>query len=271
VCLGRLIGGSYRGDLERVNSVNAYVNDRKWLAVERVETMKKHVNGFVVCLIIAAMSVICVACSIKAGDTDPDRTSDAETSVVETETPEETTAETTKKKVKETSPTAEESTAAITADASETSGGAEITPPAERVYPITSEDAIAVFEALGLESLDMETQNDTLEKQVFALDSANKYLCGYYSFTKESYAQDYLKLMQETFAANNDTGSFEGTSDITEEDGYSKLVVSGKYENDARMYLVAICVDKVVITGYTMSNEKIDMEFIDSCFIGLGY
>ena len=231
-----------------------------------------------VCLGIAALSVICVACSINAGNTDPDRASAAETSVVETETPEETTAERTKKKVKETkpteketSPTAEESTAAITADASETSGGAEITPPAERVYPITSEDAIAVFEALGLESLDMETQNDNLKKQVFALDSANKYLCGYYSFTQESYAQDYLKLMQETFAANNDTGSFEGTSDITEEDGYSKLVVCGKYENDARMYLVAICVDKVVITGYTMSNEKIDMEFIDSCFIGLGY
>jgi len=239
---------------------------------------KSHLYRFGVCLGIAALSVICVACSIKAGNTNPDRTSAAETSVVETEVTEQTTAETTKKKVKETKPTEKEtvettaeSTAAITTDASETSGGAEITPPAERVYPITSEDAIAVFEALGLESLDMETQNDTLEKQVFALDSAKKYLCGYYSFTKESYAQDYLKLLQETFAADNDTGSFEGTSDITEEDGYSKLVVCGKYENDARMYLVAICVDKVVITGYTMSNEENDMKFIDSCFIRLGY
>ena len=239
---------------------------------------KKHLYIFATCMGIVLLSVICVACSINAGNTDPDRASAAETSVVETETPEETTAERTKKKVKETKPTEKEtaettaeSTAAITADASETSGEAEITPPAERVYPITSEDAIAVFEALGLESLDMETQNDTLDKQVFALDSANKYLCGYYSFTQESYAQDYLKLMQETFAVDNDTGSFEGTSDITEEDGYSKLVVCGKYENDARMYLVAICVDKVVITGYTMSNEESDIKFIDSCFIGLGY
>ena len=232
-----------------------------------------------VCLGIAALSVICVACSITAGTSDPDRKSVTETSAAETETPEETTAETTKKKVKETKPTeketvettAEESTAANTADTSEVSGGPETTPPAERVYPITSDDAIAVFEALGLDSLDMEPKNDTLEKQVFALDSAKKYLCGYYSFTKESYALDYLKLMQETFAADNDTGSFEGTSDITEEDGYSRLVVCGKYENDARMYLVAICVDKVVITGYTMSNEESDIKFIDSCFIGLGY
>ena len=240
---------------------------------------KKHSYRFATCMGIVLLSVICVACSIKAGGSDSDVTNTSKAIVIETETPEETTAETTKKKVKETKPTEKETvettdkeaTEAITTDASETSGGPEITPPAERVYPITSKDAIAVFEALGLDSLDMETQNDTLEKQVFALDSAKKYLCGYYSFTKESYAQDYLKLMQETFAVDNDTGSFEGTSDITEEDGYSKLVVSGKYENDARMYLVAICVDKVVITGYTMSNEESDMQFIDSCFIGLGY
>ena len=60
-----------------------------------------------VCLGIAALSVTCVACSIKAGSSDPDRTSAAGTSAVETEMTEETTAET-KKKAKETKPTEKE-------------------------------------------------------------------------------------------------------------------------------------------------------------------
>lgn len=244
---------------------------------------RKQLLIFVACILIVVMSAGCAACSTGAKNgaktsakaADPDVSVTAEATEMETEMTEESTAGTTRETAKETTvattaPSQEESAAAVTSDISDASDAPAITPPAERVYPITSEDAVAVFEALGLSSTEMSPEDDVIEKQINALDPANKYLCVYFSFTKESYAMNYLKLVQDTFT-NGDIGSFEGDADITGEDGYSKLVVNGSYENDAHIYVVAICVDKVVMTGYTISDKEQDKQFIDSCFIALGY
>jgi len=234
--------------------------------------------------------VICVACSIKAGDTDPDRTSDAETSVVETETPEETTAETTKKKVKETKPTeketvettdkeatdrtkstTEESTSNTTSEATGIYSGPEITPPAERVYPITSEDAIAVFDALGLSNTEMSSDLEYIEEEIDAFDPSFTYRFVYYSFTNEDVAKVCLEVLQDGFSKDKNGDPLEGTCEITEEDGYSILVICGEYKTGDSIYMVAICVDDVIVSGLTQSMADCDKDVINYCFIGLGY
>ena len=252
---------------------------------------KSTIYRLTVCLGIAALSVICVACSIKAGNTDPDHTRAVETSVAETETTEETTPETTKKKVKETkpteketvettdkepterttSPTTQESTAAITTDASEAFGGAEITPSAKRVYPITEEDAIALFDALGLTGTERISDLEYVEKIIEAVDPSKTYQFGYYKIENKESAQVCLDSFQRQFAKDKNGEPFEGTCEITEEDGYSKLVVCGEYKSGDPIYLVGICVDDVIVIGIVLSTEDCYKEGIDYGFSLLGY
>jgi len=210
-----------------------------------------------VCLGIAALSVICVACSIKAGDTDPDRTSVTETSVVETEM---TTVSTTKESTSETDTTAP---GVYT--------GPEITPPAERVYPITAEAAIATFELLGLSHENMTPEYDYIEEEVAAYDPAFTYTFFYCAFTEDSLADSYLETLQKSLAEDENGKPLEGTSEITEEDGYSMLIVSGRYKDGKQMYAVAISVDNTIVSGYVESTDEWDTKVIDYCFIGLGY
>ncbi len=243
-----------------------------------------------VCLGIAALSVICVACTIKAGNTDPDRTSAAETSVVEKEAPEETTVETTKKKVKETKPTeketvettdkeptdrtkstTEESTSNTTSEATGIYSGPEITPPAERVYPITSEDAIAVFDALGLSNTEMSSDLEYVEEEIAAYDPSFTYRYMYCSFRNKEVADICLGGMQEGFSKDENGEPLEGTCEVTEEDGYSKLVVCGQYKNGDSIYVLAVSVDNVIVSGVTLSTADCDKKVIDYYLIGLGY
>jgi hypothetical protein len=219
--------------------------------------MMNNLNRLAVCLGIAALSVICVACSIKAGDTDPDRTSVTETSVVETEM---TTVSTTKESTSETDTTAP---GVYT--------GPEITPPAERVYPITAEAAIATFELLGLSHENMTPEYDYIEEEVAAYDPAFTYIFFYCAFTEDSLADSYLETLQKSLAEDENAKPLEGTSEITEEDGYSMLIVSGRYKDGKQMYAVAISVGNTIVTGYVESTDEWDTKVIDYCFIGLGY
>jgi hypothetical protein len=223
-----------------------------------------------IAIAVLALSVLISGSSCAAKTTTDGSAADGTSAAIETTVANATTAAATDTTEKTTLPLQEESTAA-TSDTFKASGAPEITPPAERVYPITSEDAIAIFDALGLPSTDISKKDDFIDKEITAFDSAKKYVCVYFSFTKDSYARDYLKLMQDTFTSNEDIGTLKGTAQITEEDGYSKLLVKGAYENNAHIYVVGICVDNVVVLGYTISDEESDMQFIDSCFIGLGY
>ncbi len=243
-----------------------------------------------VCLGIAALSVICVACSIKAGNSDADVTFAAETSVVETEMTEETTAETTKKKAKETKPTekatvestekeptkptkspTKESTSETTAEAAGIYTGPEITPPAERVYPITSEDAIAVFDALGLSNTEMSSGLEYVDEEIAAFDPSYTYRYMYCAFRNKEVADICLGGMQEGFSKDKNGEPIDGTCEITEEDGYSKLVVCGEYKNGDSIYVLAVSVDNVIVSGVTLSTAECDKKVIDYYLIGLGY
>lgn len=243
---------------------------------------RKQLLRFVACILIVVMSAGCVACSVGAKNdariVDPDVTATTEAIEIDTEMTEESTSETTKKMVKETKPTEkptspsqDESTAKTTSDASGIYTGPEITPPAERVYPITSEDAIAVFDALGLSHMNRTSEYEYIEEKVDAFDPAYTYRFIYYAYTDKDVANQSLEALQVGFSKDKNGRPFKGTCEITEMNGYSILVVSGTTYEGTPVYIIAVCADNVILSGFTNSTADSDTKVIDYCFVALGY
>jgi len=139
------------------------------------------------------------------------------------------------------------------------------------VYPITSEDAIAAFESVGLCHMNMDPDLEYVEEEIDAFDPSFTYRFVYCAFTEEEVADLYLETLQQGLMTDENGRPFEGTCEVTEEDGYSILVARGEYKNGDPLYVVAISVDNVIISGLILSTEDYDTKVVDYCFIGLGY
>ena len=104
-----------------------------------------------------------------------------------------------------------------------------------------------------------------------AFDPDYLYYYRYESFSQEGNAKKCFETIHDWALKNESGRALEGTCDVTEEDGYTKLVACGTYDGTSPLYWVAILVDNTVISGYTFSTAEVDQEIINEYFVGLGY
>ena len=230
------------------------------------------------CLGMIALAGICISCSNKP-ETPTSGVSDInDTTIMQTTDP-------------TTLPSPEESTSVDTSISSETSGTITtlsetsgtintssetsdtitITPPAQRVYPIRNQDAIDLFNAMGLTIKDFSPNDGVAETSTAAFDSSATYYYRYQSYFQKEKATECFETIHDAILKDESGRALEGTCDITKKDGYTILVGSGTYDGMAPIYWVAVIVDKVVVSGFTFSTEESDKQMINNYFIGLGY
>ncbi len=220
------------------------------------------------CLGMIALAGICISCSNKP-ETPMSGVSDTnDTTIMQTTDP-------------TTLPSLEESTSVDTSMSSETSGTITtssktsgtitITPPPQRVYPIRNQDAIDLFNAMGLTIKDFSPNDGVAETSTAAFDSSATYYYRYQSYFQKEKATECFETIHDAILKDESGRALEGTCDITKKDGYTILVGSGTYDGMAPIYWVAVIVDKVVVSGFTFSTEESDKQMINNYFIGLGY
>lgn len=215
---------------------------------------------------VVMISVICVACSNKTGGSLTDSSDTVGTGILETTKDQETEKEST---YITALPSQEEATSVI--NSSEANSSHAITPPAQRVYPITNQDAIDIFNDMGLITKDISSADGVSEKATAAFDPNYLYYYRCESFSQAGDAKKCFETIHESALKDDSGRELQGTCDVTEEDGYTELIACGTYDGMSPLYWVAILVDNTVVSGYTFSTAESDKQMINNYFIGLGY